>query len=307
MKISTGLVFERATQQISTVQSDLARSQAQVSSGKDIIHPSDAPDKASTIQRLRSMLDRQLSYGDTIKTVQTRLQAEDTSLGSVSEILTRINEIAVQSANDTLSGPNRKALGVELKGLRDQLLSLANSQDTTGNFIFAGSRLTQPPFPTGPDGTVQYQGDQTRMMVSIGDQRSLPINRSGSAVFVPVMRTDAQGQAVGVGFFQALDDLTASVNGSNQAGMQRGIGEMETLLQGVLLGRADVGTDLAVADQQTSVLDDITLNLKSTLSDVEDLDFAAAVTKMNKQMLSLEAAQASFAKIAKLNLFNYIN
>ena len=167
--------------------------------------------------------------------------------------------------------------------------------------------VTQPPFPTGPDGTVQYQGDQTRMMVSIGDQRSLPINRSGSAVFVPVMRTDAQGQAVGVGFFQALDDLTASVNGSNQAGMQRGIGEMETLLQGVLLGRADVGTDLAVADQQTSVLDDITLNLKSTLSDVEDLDFAAAVTKMNKQMLSLEAAQASFAKIAKLNLFNYIN
>ena len=70
---------------------------------------------------------------------------------------------------------------------------------------------------------------------------------------------------------------------------------------------ADVGTDLAVADQQTSVLDDVTLNLKSTLSDVEDLDFAAAVTKMNKQMLSLEAAQASFAKIAKLNLFNYIN
>jgi flagellar hook-associated protein 3 FlgL len=39
---------------------------------------------------------------------------------------------------------------------------------------------------------------------------------------------------------------------------------------------------------------------------VEDLDMAAAITKMNKQMLSLQASQSSFAKISQLNLFNFI-
>jgi len=47
--------------------------------------------------------------------------------------------------------------------------------------------------------------------------------------------------------------------------------------------------------------------LKSTLSNVEDLDYAEAITQMNKEMLALEAAQSSFAKISQLNLFNYIN
>ena len=43
-----------------------------------------------------------------------------------------------------------------------------------------------------------------------------------------------------------------------------------------------------------------------TPSNVEDLDYAAAITKMNQQMLSLEAAQSSFAKMSQLNLFNYL-
>ena len=72
------------------------------------------------------------------------------------------------------------------------------------------------------------------------------------------------------------------------------------------LAQANVGTDLNVVDQQGQVIDDTKLTLKTTLSNVEDLDMAEAITKMNKQMLSLEASQSSFAKITQLNLFNFI-
>jgi len=41
---------------------------------------------------------------------------------------------------------------------------------------------------------MSYQGDQTRMQVQVGDQRSIPLNRSGSEAFVGVVRTDATGQ-----------------------------------------------------------------------------------------------------------------
>ena len=103
-----------------------------------------------------------------------------------------------------------------------------------------------------------------------------------------------------------MDDLIAGVTNSDHTAMQRGVGEMDNLLNGVSLAQANVGTDLNVVDQQGQVIDDTKLTLKTTLSNVEDLDMAEAITKMNKQMLSLEASQSSFAKITQLNLFNFI-
>jgi flagellar hook-associated protein 3 FlgL len=58
---------------------------------------------------------------------------------------------------------------------------------------------------------------------------------------------------------------------------------------------AKVGTDLNVVDAQSRVLDEITLRLKSTMSDIQDLDYTEAITRMNKDQLALEAAQSSFA------------
>ncbi len=307
MKISTSALFDRATQQMSSVQTSLAQSQAQLASGKQIVAPSDAPDQAADIQRLQSIINRQASYSATLNTVQTRLKTEDTSLQSVSTLLVRVKEISVQAANATISPSDRQALAVELGGLRDQMLSLANTQDSNGNYLFAGSRVSQPPFAPDASGAVSYQGDQTRMSVAVGDQRNVQLNRSGSDAFVRVVRTDSTGAKTGVGFFQAIDDLTAAIKSSNQAGMQRGIGEMDSLQNGVTQAQAQVGSDMNVADAQSKVLDDTTLNLKTTLSSVQDLDYASAIALMNKQMMSLQAAQDSFGKITKLSLFNYIN
>ena len=61
-----------------------------------------------------------------------------------------------------------------------------------------------------------------------------------------------------------------------------------------------------VLDSQEVVLDETNLRLKMTLSNVEDLDYAEAITQMNKEMLALEAAQSSFGKISQLSLFDYI-
>jgi len=291
---------------MSTVQSDLAHTQAQVSAGKQVISPSDAPDQAAAIQRLKSVLNHQDSYLKALTTVKARLEGEDSNLQSVSDMLIRAKELAVQSANDTLNPANRKALAVELKGLRDQMLSLANSRDTNGNYLFGGSRVKQVPFAQDAIGQVTYKGDQTRMQVRVGEQRTIPLNRSGAETFVPVVRTDASGQKSTRDFFGVMDDLIAGVTNSNRTAMQRGVGEMDNLLNGVSLARANVGTDLNVIEQQTQAIDETKLTLKTTLSNVEDLDMAQAITQMNKQMLSLEASQSSFAKITQLNLFNFI-
>ena len=59
-------------------------------------------------------------------------------------------------------------------------------------------------------------------------------------------------------------------------------------------------------ETQQSVIDEQLLRLKSVQSDLQDLDYAEAVSRMQKEMLGLEAAQSSFAQISRLSLFNYI-
>ena len=110
----------------------------------------------------------------------------------------------------------------------------------------------------------------------------------------------------GVGFFNVMDDLIKGVNNSDRKLMQGGVGEMDQLLEGLTFAQSNIGSGLKSIDQQNSVIEDTVLNLTTTLSSIEDLDYTKAITKMNQQMMSLEAAQSSFAKISQLSLFNYI-
>ena len=307
MKISTTLYFDRATQQLGNVQGELAKTQEQLSTGKQIVKPSDAPDKASLVTRLESELGRQTSYQETLKSVQTRLQSEETALKNTSDVLVRVKELSVQAANDTLSPADRQSIALEISSLREQILSLANTQDTNGNYLFSGSRVGEPAFGPDAKGQMVYQGDQARMKVAVGDNRRMNMNMPGSDAFVRVVRDDGKGGKVGVGFFQALDDLAKAVKTSDQTSIQRGIKEIDSLQQGASDAVAQIGTDLNVVDMQNSVLDEVTLRLKTTKSDTEDLDYTKAITKMNKDKLALEAAQSSFAKISQLSLFKYMN
>ena len=306
MKISTTLFFDRSSQQLGNVQSNLSQTQEQLSTGKQIVKPSDAPDKAAIVTRLESELSRQTSYQNTLKSVSVRLTAEETALKNTSDVMYRIKELATQAANDTLGVQDRQSVATELQTLRDQVLSLANSRDSNGNYLFSGSKASQPAFSQDVKGHVNYQGDQARMQVNIGDSRRVSLSLPGSDVYTRVVRDDGKGNKGAVDFFQSIDDLVSAVKGGDQVAIQRGISEVDTLQNGISEGLGQIGANLTVVDMQTNVLDQVVLNLKSARSDVEDLDYTAAITKMNKDQLALEAAQSSFAKISQLSLFKFL-
>ena len=309
MKVSTSVQFDRASTSMSNLQNELATSQAKISSQKQVLNPSDAPGQAANILRLHSIIDRQTTFGRTIESAQTRLNNEDSALRSANDAVIRIKELTIQASNGTQDSNSRQVIATEMAGLRDHLLSLANTTDTTGNYIFSGSKVRTPPFSADAAGVVGYKGDQTRMRVEIGEQRTVTLNRPGTSAFVRVVRKEADGSETGRGFFQAVDDLIAAVKASGTtgaSGMQRGLGEMDALQTGLNLAQADAGTDMNILDLQNNVLEDTKLNLKTVLSKSEDLDITAAITQMQKQMMSLEAAQSSFAKISQLTLFSYL-
>jgi flagellar hook-associated protein 3 FlgL len=140
----------------------------------------------------------------------------------------------------------------------------------------------------------------------VGDQSAVDINRSGTNPFDKIVRLDESNKKMAVGFFQVIDDLSAALQSNDSGGIKRAVGEMTTLQQGLSDSLASIGAATNKIDNQASLAEENVLRMKSTLSQVEDTDYTEAITKMNKDILALQAAQSSFAKIAQLNLFDYI-
>lgn len=302
MKISTSFLFDRATERMSAIQNKLATTQAQMAEGKQILAPSAAPDQAAAIQRLKGEVQRQDSHMRTLEVAMRRYTAEETALSSSNDLLIRMKELGIQAANDTLAPDDRKAIGVEMKALRDQLLSLGNTRDNSGNYLFSGTRVNTPAFAEDANGNVVYQGDQTQTRIPAGVERTVQFTRAGTDVFSRVVRDDGQA----VGFFDALDQMIEGINTSRTGKIQQGIADITQMHNSLTLSQAQNGSDQVVVQSQLDVLDENTLRIKSTLSEIEDLDYAEAVARMNKEMMGMEAAMGSFAKISGLSLFDYI-
>jgi flagellar hook-associated protein 3 FlgL len=302
MKISTSFMFDRATTRMSNIQNKLATTQAQLAVGKQILSPSAAPDQAAAIQRLKGEIQRQDSHIRTLDVAMRRYTAEETALSSSNDLLIRMKELGIQAANDTLGPDDRKAIGVEMKALRDQLLSLGNTRDDSGNYLFSGTRVNTPAFAENSNGDVVYQGDQTQTRIPAGVERTVQFTRSGTDVFSRVLRSDGQS----VGFFNALDQMIEGMNNNETSPIEQGIADLNQMHNNLTLSQAQNGSEQIVVQSQRDVLDETVLRLKSTLSEIEDLDYTEAVTRMNKEMMGLEAAMGSFAKISGLTLFDYI-
>jgi flagellar hook-associated protein 3 FlgL len=304
MKISTNFFFDRASQQLTRAQNQVATTQAQLSTGKQLLRPSDSPDQAVAIDRLRTAISRQETLNDNLKTIYRRFESEETALRSATTVFERVKELSIQAANDTLGAKDREVIAIELTSLRDQLQMLANTRDDQGQYIFAGTASGTMPY-TQREGVLAYQGDQTATSLTTGQENLQTFNRAGTDVFTRVVRHTPEGP-VGVPYFRAIDDLIEAIQTSNPANMQRGIAEMDDMHQSMAMATSDVGARMNQVDMQMDLIDENVLRLKTTLSEVEDLDYTEAVTRMNKQMMALEASMSSFSKISQLNLFDYI-
>lgn len=305
MAISTNYAFSVAVKQMQDVQAKITKTQSQLATGEMTASASDNPDATASIQRLQTAITRQASYSKTLTQADNRLATQETSISGASDALIRIKELSIQSSNDTLSAQDRSNIAIEIHSLREQLLSLANARDESGNYVFGGARTGSRPFAADAGGAIRYAGDQDQVSVAIGEQREIAVGGVGSRLFSTVVRTVDERQ-VGIGFFQALDDLAQAVAAGDDNNIQRGLGEVDAMQEGISGGLAEIGSARNSIDEQKTIVDATSLRLQATLSGIKDTDYTVAATDLQKQMLALQAAQSTFAQTAKMSLFDYI-
>lgn len=193
-------MFDQATKSIQTAQSDVSKSREKIASGKSLVRPSDDTSKLRSIELLKSQQRKVESYDKSMIFLEDRYKLEESVLSSSSDILIRIKDLAIQASNDTLSTADRDIIAIEVETLRDELISVANTRNVAGNYIFSGSKSDTKPFITdGTTGVVTYSGDNRGMFTAVSDSRILQSNTDGTEIFRPVTRATSTFKLEGIG------------------------------------------------------------------------------------------------------------
>ena len=312
MRISTSWAQQTSVNSILDQQSRLNQTQLQLSTGKKILTPSDDPAAATRIIDLNQGIKQTEQYQSNINAARQRLTLEDGVLQNATDVLQRVNELGLQGLNATNSPSDRIAIAVEIEELNQQLVGLANTRNANGEYLFSGFKSATQPFSkdtTVPNtGAYIYAGDAKQRLIQIDSDRQIADGDYGSNVFgTPTPATIpatvlVPGSIANV--FEALDKFATDLraNTPNSASLD----DISKSFDKILTVQSSVGTRLNALDNQEGHNTDFVLNLKTVLSETEDLDYAEAISRFNQQTLSLQAAQQAFAQVKKLSLFNYL-
>ncbi len=406
MRISSNQLQQVAINAMLEQQAKLSKVQEQVATGRKISKPSDDPVAASKVVKLNDILKTADQYQTNITAANARLSLEETALADIGNVYHRIRELAIQANNATQTNETRSFIAEEVAQLLEEVVSLANATDSTGEFLFSGNKGKFKPFAKNSDGGYDYHGDDGQRMLQIGPKRQIAINDSGSDVFREIrdgngaftvlesklnrgsgvadpgavsgqydlgtyaiifdkkesidpnepttysvidekgnqilppgqifnegnaiefegIHTFIKGQPLAGDFFvvrpsynqdifttlgQFVDALRIGRGSESDLAelnnvINRVIVSMDVALGKTLEIRANVGSRLNALSSQENINESIKVQVKKILSEVEDLDYAEAVSQLNLKLTGLQASQKAFTRVQDISLFDYL-
>ena len=221
-------------------------------------------------------------------------------LKGVDDLLPRIKELTIQGLNDTNSPGDRAAIAEELRQINDELLALANTKDSNGEYIFAGYDADAVPFANPADGVFAYSGDAGSRTLQISATRQVQDRENGFDVFMDI-DTSTGGKR---NLFETVHGIIAGMEADNPDDTY--LDDLNLVQEHIADFRTRGGSRLNSIDEQKGINGDFILTLQTALSNTEDLDLAEAVSRFEQELVALQAAQQTFNMVQGLSLFNYL-
>jgi flagellar hook-associated protein 3 FlgL len=308
MRISSSWSQQLGINALIEQESKKNHTQIQLSTGKRIIEPSDDPAAAVQVVDLNQTIKQTEQYNSNIKTARQRIELEEVVLQSSVDVMHRLRDLGLQGLNATNSLGERKAVAQEMELLNGQLVGLANTKNSNGEFIFSGFKSDQTPFVETAVGVYTYGGDANQRQIQISTTRQIADGDPGDTVFgipsggPPAVPVPLPGSISNI--FEAVAKFAADMKAGTPN--VNSLTDLANSLDKMLTAQSSVGARLNALDTQEGVNNDYVMSMNSTLSSVEDLDYASAISKFNLQSTTLEGARQAFSKVQHLSLFNYL-
>lgn len=397
MRISTTQLYQHGVDAMLDQQSRLNKTQIQLGTGKRVVAPSDDPTAAVQILDLKKSIDISQRYQANIGVARATLNTEEQALQSAIDIVQRMRELTLQANTGTLSDQQRQGIAIEVSEHIAGMLNIANTQDSNGDYLFAGYSAGARPFSQSAAG-FNYAGDQGQRLLQVGPTRQVAVSDSGTDVFqairngngtfvssylaantgtgiiAPGSVTDASAWVpdtytitfttattyevrdgastlVTSGTYQAdaaiaFNGIETDISGTPAAGdvftvapsanqdvfttlqnlataLRRGTADeaaraeqrndlnrvmvdLDRALENFTGLQAGVGARLSALDNEEMLNEEFVAVSETALAAIEELDYPEAISRFNRQLLALQAAQQTFMKVQNLSLFNFL-
>lgn len=186
IRISSQQIFSNGISRLQSLNSNIQKTEEQISTGKKVNRASDDPVASARILKLDQEVARIEQFQRNAGLAENRLNQEEGTLTSVVDVVQRVRELTVQAGNATLSGNDRDSIASELRQRLDQLANLTNTRDASGEYIFSGFQGDTPAFGKNISGHYVYQGDEGQRFLEIDDGVRIAISDHGKGIFVDI-------------------------------------------------------------------------------------------------------------------------
>ena len=282
---------------LNNITNQMSKSQQELSSGKQILEPSDDPFGTARALAFRADLASNQQYQTNINNATGWQNATDTALQNIEQLVQRARDLTVQGATDTSGADGRQAISAEIDQIIESIKTAGNTQ-YAGRYIFSGSATTTAPYT--PDGADTYTGDTGSVVTEIGQGVQVPYNVVGSNVI-------GDGATSG-SLIAVLRQISSDLTSGNTSALQNGdLTALDAANDNVTSAQATVG---AVSDRLSTALSRLQQIQESTtslLSDTEDADVSQVMVDLTQEQTVYQAALKAGADIVQPSLMDFLS
>ncbi|HJN29255.1 MAG TPA: flagellar hook-associated protein FlgL [Candidatus Latescibacteria bacterium] len=300
MRVTTQMAVNNLVGNLNRSFGRMVRFQQELSSGSRLNNLSDDPAAVERSLSLRSELRNIEQFQKNIDDGTGWLELSEVSLSELETLFVEARGLAVQGASDTYNSQQRRSLADQIDQFLEHAVSLSESR-YRGRYIFAGTQTGDPPY-----GATR---DQEGMILSLDPTGDATGNIEREVADGIVMQVNVAGDSVYEGSLNAFDvliDLRDALGENNVGGVRESLSSLADMREKISSVRGEIGARVNRMELTRNVLDRVTTEMTSILSEDEDVDLTSTIVNLQQEQDVFQAALASGNTVIPQSLMDFI-
>ena len=139
MRVTQQMLHQNSVRNMNQNLSRFEKTNSQVSTGKMIERPSDNPNGVSQAMSMKSSIAANEQYARNTDEAKLWLDETDQTISSMTSVMQRVRELAVQGSNGTATDSDRAVIASELEELTAQMSQFADAK-VNGQALFGADK-----------------------------------------------------------------------------------------------------------------------------------------------------------------------
>ncbi|HIV73743.1 MAG TPA: flagellar hook-associated protein FlgL [Candidatus Pseudogracilibacillus intestinigallinarum] len=298
MRITQSMLQNNMLKNLYSSQAQMNKYLTQINTGKKISRPSDDPVIVMKGMGYRTEVTEVEQYRRNTSEIWNWMDHTDDALDKATKAMQRIEELAVQAANDTYDKDEREAIAKEVEQLQRQLVEIANT-NVNGKYIFNGTDTNLQPVEVDAEGNVivtDTDGRNQYVNIEVSKGITFDVNMDPDKMFNKEL-------------FANIDDFISALKSDDSNQQDEMNSALENLRKGttdIVNTRAELGAKMNRLELIEDRLSHQEIIAKDTMMKNEGVDFEEAVMNLLTQEVIHRAALSAGSKIIQPSLVDFL-